>query len=45
VDGREVASGEGNSIKESEQAAARLALEILGVRPVERAAVEVHIGA
>jgi ribonuclease III len=45
VGGREVASGEGNSIKESEQAAARLALEILGVRPVERAAVEVHIGA
>ncbi|MDQ3913084.1 MAG: putative dsRNA-binding protein [Actinomycetota bacterium] len=44
VDGREVASGEGRSIKESEQAAARRALEILGVRPVERAAVEVHIG-
>jgi ribonuclease-3 len=44
VNGREVASGEGNSIKESEQAAARRALEILGVRPVERAAVEVHIG-
>ncbi|HZC19562.1 MAG TPA: putative dsRNA-binding protein [Rubrobacteraceae bacterium] len=45
VDGKEVASGEGNSIKESEQSAARAALEILGVRPVARSAVEVHIGA
>jgi ribonuclease-3 len=45
VDGREVSSGEGNSIKESEQAAARAALEILGVRPVVRSTVEVHVGA
>ena len=45
VDGRQVALGEGNSIKESEQAAARAALEILGVRPVPRSAVEVHVGA
>jgi len=45
VGGRQVASGEGNSIKESEQAAARAALEILGIRPVPRAAVEVHVGA
>jgi ribonuclease III len=45
VDGRQVASGEGSSIKESEQAAARAALEILGIRPVPRAAVEVHVGA
>jgi len=45
MDGRQVASGEGNSIKESEQAAARAALEILGIRPVPRAAVEVHVGA
>ena len=45
VDGRQVASGEGNSIKESEQAAARAALEILGIRPVPRATVEVHVGA
>ena len=45
VDGREVGSGEGGSIKESEQAAARAALEILGVRPVPRSAVEVHVGA
>lgn len=45
VDGKEVASGEGGSIKESEQAAARAALEILGVRPVSRPAVEVHVGA
>ncbi len=45
VDGNEVAAGEGNSIKESEQAAARAALEILGVRPVARATVEVHVGA
>ena len=44
VDGRQVASGEGSSIKESEQAAARAALEILGVRPVPRSAVEVHVG-
>ena len=45
VDGREVAVGEGRSIKESEQAAARAALEILGIRPVPRSAVEVHVGA
>ena len=45
VDSREVGSGEGGSIKESEQAAARAALEILGVRPVPRSAVEVHVGA
>ena len=45
VDGKEVACGEGGSIKESEQAAARAALEILGVRPVSRPAVEVHVGA
>jgi ribonuclease-3 len=45
VDGRQVASGEGSSIKESEQGAARAALEILGVRPVPRSAVEVHVGA
>ncbi len=45
VDGKEVASGEGNSIKESEQAAARAALEILGVRPLARATLEVHVGA
>ena len=45
VEGRQVASGEGSSIKESEQAAARAALEILGVRPVPRSAVEVHVGA
>jgi ribonuclease-3 len=45
VDGREVATGEGSSIKESEQAAARAALEILGIRPVPRAPVEVHVGA
>ena len=45
VDGKEVASGEGNSIKESEQAAARAALEILGARPVARSTVEVHVGA
>jgi ribonuclease-3 len=44
VDGREVAVGEGRSIKESEQAAARAALEILGIRPVPRSAVEVHVG-
>ncbi len=45
IDGREVGSGEGGSIKESEQSAARAALEILGVRPVPRSAVEVHVGA
>ncbi len=45
VDGRELGSGEGGSIKESEQAAARAALEILGVRPVPRSVVEVHVGA
>ena len=45
VNGSQVASGEGNSIKESEQAAARAALEILGIRPVPRATVEVHVGA
>ncbi len=37
VDGSEVATGEGTSIKESEQTAARAALEILGIRPVARA--------
>jgi ribonuclease-3 len=45
VDGREVAKGEGNSIKESEQAAARAAVEILGLRPVTPSPVEVHVGA
>jgi ribonuclease-3 len=45
VDGNEVATGEGHSIKESEQAAARAALQILGIRPVPRAGVEVHVGA
>ncbi len=45
VDGGAVATGEGHSIKESEQAAARSALEILGVRPVPRSPVEVHVGA
>ncbi|CAN5897242.1 hypothetical protein BH23ACT11_BH23ACT11_02150 [soil metagenome] len=45
VDGGTVASGEGNSIKESEQTAARAALEILGIRPVPRSPVEVHVGA
>ncbi|HEX2728851.1 MAG TPA: putative dsRNA-binding protein, partial [Rubrobacteraceae bacterium] len=45
VEGRNVGTGEGHSIKESEQAAARTALEILGIRPVPRSAVEVHVGA
>ncbi len=45
VDGRDVATGEGNSIKESEQSAARAALEILGLRPVARSPIEVHVGA
>jgi ribonuclease III len=45
VDGREVASGKGHSIKESEQAAARAALEIFGARPAVRSPVEVHVGA
>ena len=45
VDGEVISSGEGNSIKESEQAAARAALEIIGVRPVPRSPVEVHVGA
>jgi ribonuclease-3 len=45
VEGREVSTGDGNSIKESEQSAARAALEILGIRPVPRSAVEVHVGA
>lgn len=45
VEGREVSTGGGNSIKESEQSAARAALEILGIRPVPRSAVEVHVGA
>ena len=45
ADGREMATGGGSSIKESEQAAARAALEILGIRPVPRSAVEVHVGA
>lgn len=45
VGGREVATGQGRSIKESEQSAARAALEILGIRPVPRSPVEVHVGA
>lgn len=45
VGGDEVATGEGTSIKESEQAAARAALEILGIRPVARSPVEVYVGA
>ncbi len=45
VEGREVSTGDGNSIKESEQSAARAALEILGIRPVPRSPVEVHVGA
>lgn len=45
VESREVSTGEGNSIKESEQTAARAALEILGIRPVPRSPVEVHVGA
>lgn len=45
IDGQEVSAGEGSSIKESEQSAARRALEILGVRPVTRPEVEVHVGA
>lgn len=45
VDGREVATGSGASIKESEQSAARSALEILGARPMRRSEVEVHVGA
>ena len=45
VEGNEVATGEGHSIKESEQAAARAALQILGIRPVPRSPVEVHVGA
>ena len=45
VEGGTVATGEGSSIKESEQAAARSGLEVLGVRPVPRSPVEVHVGA
>ena len=45
VEGKEVATGEGSSIKESEQSAARAALEILGIRPVPRSTVEVHVSA
>lgn len=45
VEGESVANGEGSSIKESEQAAARAGLEILGIRPVPRPPVEVHVGA
>ncbi len=45
ADGGDVATGEGPSIKESEQAAARSALEILGVRPMPHSEVEVHVGA
>lgn len=45
VDGQEIATGKGHSIKESEQAAARAALEILGTRPLPRSTVEVHVGA
>ena len=32
-------------VKESEQTAARNAIEILGIRPVPRSTVEVHVGA
>lgn len=45
IDGSEVASGEGQSIKESEQSAARSALEILGVRPMDTSEVEAPVGA
>ena len=45
VEGREIATGEGSSIKESEQTAARSALEILGIRPLPLSVVEVHVGA
>ncbi|MGI8650282.1 MAG: ribonuclease III family protein [Rubrobacter sp.] len=45
IDGSEVASGKGQSIKESEQSAARSALEILGVRPVSHPEVEAPVGA
>ena len=45
VNGREVATGVGTSIKDSEQTAARMALEILGIRPIPRSTVEVHVGA
>ncbi|AHY46673.1 dsRNA-specific ribonuclease [Rubrobacter radiotolerans] len=46
IDGSEVASGRGTSIKESEQSAARSALEILGVRPAPQTEeVEAPVGA
>ncbi|WP_119067943.1 ribonuclease III family protein [Rubrobacter indicoceani] len=45
IDGSEVASGRGQSIKESEQSAARSALEILGVRPMDTSGVEAPVGA
>jgi ribonuclease III len=45
VDAQAVATGEGSSIKESEQAAARAALEILGIRPVPRSTVGLHVAA
>lgn len=45
VSGKDVASGEGSSIKESEQAAARSAVEILGLKPTTPTPVEVHVGA
>lgn len=45
VEGEEISTGEGPSIKESEQSAARAAVEILGIRPVSRPPVEVHVGA
>ncbi|CAN5734643.1 ribonuclease III [soil metagenome] len=45
VSGKDVASGEGSSIKESEQAAARSAVEILGLKPAAPSPVEVHVSA
>jgi ribonuclease-3 len=44
VESKQVATGNGNSIKDSEQAAARSALQKLGVRPPTRSGVEVHVG-
>jgi len=45
VNGQDVAAGEGSSIKESEQAAARSAVEILGLKPSTPSPVEVHVSA
>jgi ribonuclease-3 len=45
VSGKDVATGEGSSIKESEQAAARSAVEILGLKPAAPSPVEVHVSA